>query len=68
VYAFPFRDAKTGGRAFWRDVGTLDAFWEANMELVSLTPELNLAHAAPRRNQPSRSRYSRPGRGVARGA
>jgi glucose-1-phosphate adenylyltransferase len=42
VYAFPFRDAKTGGRAFWRDVGTLDAFWEANMELVSLTPELNL--------------------------
>jgi len=42
VYAFPFRDAKTGERAFWRDVGTLDAFWEANMELVSVSPELNL--------------------------
>ena len=41
VYAFPFRD-RSGGRAFWRDVGTLDAFWEANMELVSVSPELNL--------------------------
>ncbi len=42
VYAFPFRDTKTGERAYWRDVGTLDAFWEANMELVTVTPELNL--------------------------
>ena len=29
-------------QAYWRDVGTLDAFWEANMELVSVTPQLNL--------------------------
>ncbi len=42
VSAFPFRDTETGGRAYWRDVGTLDAFWEANMELVSVSPELNL--------------------------
>jgi glucose-1-phosphate adenylyltransferase len=42
VYAFPFRDMDTGERAYWRDVGTLDAFWEANMELVNVTPELNL--------------------------
>lgn len=42
VYAFPFRDNETGGRAYWRDVGTLDAFWEANMELISPAPELNL--------------------------
>jgi glucose-1-phosphate adenylyltransferase len=42
VHAFPFRDMDTGERAYWRDVGTLDAFWEANMELVSVTPELNL--------------------------
>ncbi len=42
VYAFPFRDTETGERAYWRDVGTLDAFWEANMELVNVTPELNL--------------------------
>lgn len=42
VFAFPFRDQQTGNRAYWRDVGTLDAFWEANMELLSVTPELNL--------------------------
>lgn len=41
VYAFRFRD-QAGNQAYWRDVGTLDAFWEANMELVSPTPSLNL--------------------------
>jgi glucose-1-phosphate adenylyltransferase len=42
VYAYPFRDPVTEEQAYWRDVGTLDAFWEANMELVSVTPHLNL--------------------------
>jgi len=42
VVAYPFRDLATGERAYWRDVGTLDAFWTANMELMSVTPELNL--------------------------
>jgi len=42
VYAHPFRDPDTNQRAYWRDVGTLDAFWEANMELVTVSPELNL--------------------------
>mgnify|MGYP001554077254 FL=1 len=42
VYAYPLRDPDTGEQAYWRDVGTLDAFWEANMELVSVTPQLNL--------------------------
>ncbi|MDH3633582.1 MAG: glucose-1-phosphate adenylyltransferase [Gammaproteobacteria bacterium] len=42
VFAYPFRDMDTGERTYWRDVGTLDAFWEANMELVNVTPELNL--------------------------
>jgi glucose-1-phosphate adenylyltransferase len=27
---------------YWRDVGTMDAYWEANMELTKVTPELNL--------------------------
>jgi glucose-1-phosphate adenylyltransferase len=35
-------DPESGKQAYWRDVGTLDAFWEANMELVSVTPQLNL--------------------------
>jgi len=42
VYAYPFRDPETEEQAYWRDVGTLDAFWEANMELASVTPQLNL--------------------------
>ncbi len=42
VYAYRFRDLDTGKKAYWRDVGELDSYWEANMELVSVTPELNL--------------------------
>ncbi len=29
-------------RPYWRDVGTIDAFWEANMDLASVTPELDI--------------------------
>lgn len=42
LVAFPFTDAVTGGQAYWRDVGTVDAYWEANIELTHVTPELNL--------------------------
>lgn len=42
VYAYRFRDEISGGQAYWRDVGTLDSFWEANMELVEVSPALNL--------------------------
>ncbi|MGB5510359.1 MAG: glucose-1-phosphate adenylyltransferase [Woeseiaceae bacterium] len=42
VYAYPLRDPVTNEQAYWRDVGTLDAFWEANMELAAVTPQLNL--------------------------
>jgi glucose-1-phosphate adenylyltransferase len=42
VMAYPFRDLKTSKQAYWRDVGTVDAFWEANLELVEVTPELSL--------------------------
>lgn len=42
VFAYPFRDLESGEQAYWRDVGTLDAFWEANMELIGVTPPLNL--------------------------
>jgi glucose-1-phosphate adenylyltransferase len=45
VYAHPFRDPETRKRAYWRDVGTLDAFWEANIEMVNVSPELNLYDA-----------------------
>jgi glucose-1-phosphate adenylyltransferase len=42
VMAYPFRDPKSGEQAYWRDVGTVDAFWEANQELIGVTPPLNL--------------------------
>ncbi|PIE42838.1 MAG: glucose-1-phosphate adenylyltransferase [Gammaproteobacteria bacterium] len=42
IRAYPFVDEATGGRAYWRDVGTLDSFWEANMEVISTVPALNL--------------------------
>ena len=42
VHVYPYRDPKTGEQAYWRDVGTLDAYWEANMELVSVSPQLDM--------------------------
>ncbi|MEI6414097.1 MAG: glucose-1-phosphate adenylyltransferase [Pseudomonadota bacterium] len=42
VLAYPFRDIRSGEQAYWRDVGTVDAFWEANLELIKVTPPLNL--------------------------
>jgi glucose-1-phosphate adenylyltransferase len=42
VLAFPFRDENRKKEAYWRDVGTVDAFFEANLDLVDVDPELNL--------------------------
>lgn len=42
VFAFRLGDDQPGVQPYWRDVGTLDAFWEANMELVGAQPELDL--------------------------
>jgi glucose-1-phosphate adenylyltransferase len=42
VQAFPFRDENRKRDAYWRDVGTLDAYYEANMDLVEVDPQLNL--------------------------
>jgi glucose-1-phosphate adenylyltransferase len=42
VMTYPFRDINDKQTAYWRDVGTIDAFWEANLELIGVLPELNL--------------------------
>ena len=42
VFAYPFQDIETKAQAYWRDVGTVDAYYRANMELVYVAPELNL--------------------------
>ena len=45
VYAHDFSRSSvnmTNGEPYWRDVGTVDAYWEANMDLTRVVPELNL--------------------------
>ena len=42
VFAFPFMDENRKMEAYWRDVGTLDAYYDANMDLVGVDPLLNL--------------------------
>lgn len=42
VYAYPFCDVQSGKQGYWRDVGTVDSYWAANLELIGVTPELNL--------------------------
>jgi glucose-1-phosphate adenylyltransferase len=42
VYAYPFNDVATKAQSYWRDVGTIDAFFQANIELIQVSPELNL--------------------------
>ncbi len=42
VYAYNFRDENKKEAKYWRDIGTLDAYWEANLDLVSVEPHFNL--------------------------
>lgn len=47
IYVYNFADNSFTGmtdseRGYWRDVGSIDAYWQANMDLLDYTPELNL--------------------------
>lgn len=42
VVAYDFRDINAKQNRYWRDVGTLDAYYEANLDLVAVVPEFNL--------------------------
>ena len=47
IYVYNFADNEFAGmtdaeRGYWRDVGSIDAYWQANMDLLSATPELNI--------------------------
>jgi glucose-1-phosphate adenylyltransferase len=46
VYAHRFRDENRKATPYWRDVGTLDAYYQANMDLVAVEPFLNMYDAA----------------------
>ena len=42
VLAYPFECLNDKKQAYWRDVGTLDAYYQANMDLISVNPQLNV--------------------------
>lgn len=42
VVVHPYEDVQGNKPGYWRDVGTIDAFWSSNLELIGVTPELNL--------------------------
>jgi glucose-1-phosphate adenylyltransferase len=42
VFAYPFRDENRKTAAYWRDVGTLDAYYQTTMDLITVDPILNL--------------------------
>lgn len=42
VYGFNFYDYEKGEPFYWKDIGTIDAYYESNMDLISTTPKFNL--------------------------
>jgi glucose-1-phosphate adenylyltransferase len=42
VLAYDFVDINAKAARYWRDVGTLDSYYEANMDLIAVSPEFNL--------------------------
>jgi glucose-1-phosphate adenylyltransferase len=42
VFSYPFYDENKKAAKYWRDIGTLDAYYEANMDLCQVNPEFNM--------------------------
>ncbi len=42
IFAYPFADENKKQEPYWRDIGTIDSYYEASMDLISATPEFNL--------------------------
>jgi glucose-1-phosphate adenylyltransferase len=68
VYSFNFIDENKKEALYWRDVGTLEAYYEANMDLVSVAPVFNLYDSAwpirthMRQYPPAKFVFNDPGR------
>lgn len=70
LYAHPFERScmgrNTDGAIYWRDVGTLDSFWQSNIDLVSEEPQLDIydqtwpIRGNPTQTYPSKFFYNRP--------
>jgi len=73
VCAYNFIDKNKKAAKYWRDVGTIDAYWEANQDLVSVDPLLNLYDCAwPMRtyqaqNPPAKFVFAQENKGGRRG-
>ncbi|WP_301098402.1 glucose-1-phosphate adenylyltransferase [Otariodibacter sp.] len=69
IYAHPFERSSEGrnatGTIYWRDVGTIDSYWAAHMDLVSEKPQLDLydkswpIHGRPQQTAPARFFYKK---------
>ncbi len=69
IYAHPFERScegrNTTGTIYWRDVGTIDSYWAAHMDLVSEKPQLDLydeswpIHGRPQQTAPARFFYKK---------
>ena len=71
AYAYPFYDENKKAAKYWRDVGTLDAYYEAQMDLCQVNPEFNMYDRSGRcgptcRRRRRRSSCSRKTGGAAR--
>ena len=58
VFAYPFVDENKGDDVYWRDIGTVESYYEANMDLVKVKPQFNLyddTWPIHRRSQPGPS-------------
>lgn len=42
VYAWPFIDENKSAKQYWRDIGTIDSYFAASMDLITVTPEFNI--------------------------
>lgn len=68
VYSFNFVDENKKEALYWRDVGTLEAYYEANMDVVSVSPVFNLYDSAwpirthQRQYPPAKFVFDEPGR------
>jgi glucose-1-phosphate adenylyltransferase len=69
VYAHAFRGLRGGDQPYWRDVGTIEAYFEANMDLCSVKPQLNLyrqdwpTYTLWHNDPPAKTVFSEPGDG-----
>ena len=46
LHTYPFRTSATGGEGYWRDVGTIDAYYDANLEMLTAEPPIDIYNPA----------------------